>query len=410
MKIIVIILIFAFGKECFAQSAYTNKNTIDGKVFDDKGRPLHLALVATDYNLNAVYTNEDGAFRLHTDASIDTTFLLSISYVGFETYRQRIDSSNYDQFFLVKLNETQVTLPQATVSTSRSISKANFSIDKNKSKFSLGKVFFNATYIEVNYIDTNINNVVEADVIIEDKSFNKSYQNQKVYIKSLSRTKFFDASCIDSLNLYHNEIASVLDKDFIRLYSEKNVSIDRPYLNEEVEDKFIIRKIRSWNNDSVIQYKLYPKEGLDFFDYSYVVTVNASDNAVIDFDVRKIINVDFEKKMPSHMSYYILKDGSFSERIRIKYRKFNGKYALSHIRVDETYDDECSIIHKKKYSRYREIFVNDININLPKLKNEKIFYLPWDMSIRKVEDFGVIDTFGVNRIINNFKDVSLPNE
>jgi len=367
MKRIFTFLFLLFSGLVFPQASFL------GKVIDDNGDAIsyvHVFLLQHQ-NIGTV-TNEAGEFAFYPEEKFYKDDSLVVSMLGFETVyfpMNKIEGTSQ----LIKLKRSIVPFDEIIIHSQEYLKYLLISAIENvENNYPTAKHQLHAYYYDYSVTDSVISEVIELDLAINMDRYNSNKIDFDVYNLAMRKSednRNLPPRLVSSTNRVHQTLNRIpfIRKSFDAFFKKndtyKKWISDLKNMNLEMYDQVI------QDNDTLITLKcnsnFFMKKGLENESYLFsLITINKS-----DFGIVKLLYGDIWTS-----------ENSFDE---VAFRKINGKYFPSYIKLNNEYHFDNKTRHHFNSSNI--IFYNTQMDRDSFIKTKRKQKLKKDKNIRDIK-------------------------
>lgn len=340
---------------------------ISGVIVDEEtNEPLPFAAISLKNRARGTVTNETGEFGLKIPGE-NLSDTLSVSYLGF--IRREIPVKQaLGNIFTIKMKREFISIPEIIIKTQvpqEIIYKSISAIPKN---YGNNPVMLTGFYREGVMKKEELQVYSEAVLQIYKSSYTSSLLNDQI--------KVYKSRKVENINS-HDTLA-------IRLKAGLNTCLELDgiknlfdFLSRENMAEYIYRisDIVSADDETAFVIDFEQREGLDLPRYRGSVYINTEDFAVVKADFE--LHPKYIRQMKD--SFITSSSRGFSTwpvsvKYSVSYRKFNGKYYLSHVRGDLLFTSkQKKKLFSTEFSVFFELAITGVNTtNVSRFDREEL--------------------------------------
>jgi|SRR5664280_632 len=340
---------------------------ISGVIVDEEtNEPLPFAAISLKNRARGTVTNETGEFGLKIPGE-NLSDTLSVSYLGF--IRREIPVKQaLGNIFTIKMKREFISIPEIIIKTQvpqEIIYKSISAIPKN---YGNNPVMLTGFYREGVMKKEELQVYSEAVLQIYKSSYTSSLLNDQI--------KVYKSRKVENINS-HDTLA-------IRLKAGLNTCLELDgiknlfdFLSRENMAEYIYRisDIVSADDETAFVIDFEQREGLDLPRYRGSVYINTEDFAVVKADFE--LHPKYIRQMKD--SFITSSSRGFSTwpvsvKYSVSYRKFNGRYYLSHVRGDLLFTSkQKKKLFSTEFSVFFELAITGVNTtNVSRFDREEL--------------------------------------
>jgi hypothetical protein len=340
---------------------------ISGVIVDNEsGEPLPFAAISLNNRARGTVTNETGEFGLKIpgESLADT---LSISYLGF--IRREIPVKQaLGNNFTIRMKREFISIPEIIIKTQvpqEIIYKSISAIPKN---YGNTPVMLTGFYREGVMKKEELQVYSEAVLQIYKSSYTSSLLNDQ--IKVYKSRKVENTTSHDTLAIRLKAgLSTCLELDGIKNLFD--------FLSRENMAEYLYRisDIVSADDETAFVIDFEQREGIDLPRYKGSVYINTDDYAIVKADFE--LHPKYIRQMKD--SFITSSSRGFSTwpltvKYSVSYRKFNGRYYLSHVRGDLLFTSkQKKKLFSTQFSVFFELAITGVNTtNVSRFDREEL--------------------------------------